>query len=255
MLDNTFWNDPDFDNIEELEPLAFYIYLMSNNSANSIGLYRFSKRQAVTDARLMPDKIEEYLKLLSGMEEPKIMYDHETKWIWVMGSFSRNYKAIKNKSIAKNVHKQIWEISQCCCPLYPHFEKKYSKLISLVAQQCDTIIGKGIGIEKDIVLKDDINRDSYISVFDSFRKLYPGTKRGNETEFENFVLKQENWQKILPELEALLKTQIEAKALLQEAKEFVPQWKNLKTWINNKGWEEEIAEPMKKPFRSRFDEK
>lgn len=68
--------------------------------------------------------------------------------------------------------------------------------------------------------------------FESFRKLYKGTKRGLDTEFLNFKSKHKDYKEVLP----LLKESIESQISLRESKkqqgEFVPEWKNLQTWIN-----------------------
>ena len=84
-------------------------------------------------------------------------------------------------------------------------------------------------------------------VFDVVRKAYPGTKRGLETEFYNFVWQSKhpkagmppfNFVEVLPLLKPAIKAQIQGR---QRAKlgDFVPPWKNFKTWINNRCWEEE----------------
>lgn len=78
-------------------------------------------------------------------------------------------------------------------------------------------------------------------IFDSFRKKYPGTKRGNDTEFENFKKKHKDWVKILPNLEAVINKQIEVRQNKKEKGEFTPEWKNLQTWINQRCWEEEYS--------------
>ena len=41
--------------------------------------------------------------------------------------------------------------------------------------------------------------------FDEFRKLYQGTKRGNQTEFENFIKKHKDWEEVINILETKLK--------------------------------------------------
>jgi len=81
---------------------------------------------------------------------------------------------------------------------------------------------------------------SFKDSFDMFRSKYPGTKRGNETEFDNFVKKYKDWKSILPLLSDIIDKQIAHKKEMEEAKMFVPEWKHLSTWINNRGWEEEL---------------
>ena len=77
--------------------------------------------------------------------------------------------------------------------------------------------------------------------FDNFRKLYPGTKRGNETEFTNFIKKHEDWKVVLNYLLPALNKQIAWRKEAGLTQQFVPQWANLQTWINQRRWEEEMG--------------
>jgi len=86
----------------------------------------------------------------------------------------------------------------------------------------------------------DIKEDDNKNKFDLFRTKYPGTKRGNETEYNNFIKKHGDWKDILPLLSDIIDKQIAHKKEMEEAKMFVPEWKHLSTWINNRGWEEEL---------------
>lgn len=91
-------------------------------------------------------------------------------------------------------------------------------------------------------------------IFDLFRKQYPGTKRSLETEFSNFQMKHKNWKEILPLLATSLKNQIESRAQKEQQGEWVPPWKHLRTWINNRGWEEEQSDPKVKNISRNADE-
>ncbi len=79
--------------------------------------------------------------------------------------------------------------------------------------------------------------DNDILIFENFRKGYPGTKRGLETEFRNFQ-KHKDWHLSLPLLLPALLSQIKWRTTQPEGN-FIPNWKNLQTWINNRSWEEE----------------
>ena len=85
-------------------------------------------------------------------------------------------------------------------------------------------------------------------LFDEFRVFFPGRKNGLEVEFNNFV-KKDGWREALP----LLKPAIENQKMWREQDKkngvFVPQWKNLSTWMNQKCWTEEPPsnEAPKKP--------
>lgn len=82
------------------------------------------------------------------------------------------------------------------------------------------------------------------SAFDDFRKIYPGTKRGLQTEFENFKKKHKDWKAIVSDLKGLLECQINEKACMERSGIFVPPWKHLSTYINQRCWEEELQNPQ-----------
>ncbi len=92
-------------------------------------------------------------------------------------------------------------------------------------------------IEKNRIDKKEL---SDLEIFDAFRKLYGGVKKGNQTEFKNFQKKHKDWKEILPKLTKIIQKQIEHRRRKELKKEFVPEWKHLTTWINNRCWEEEI---------------
>lgn len=94
--------------------------------------------------------------------------------------------------------------------------------------------------EKEGKKKIDVTAEkSGTETFEQFRAAYPGTKRGFPTEFLNFTKKHKDWRVCLGELASALKNQIQWRKEMETAKMFVPDWKNLKTWINNRCWEEE----------------
>jgi hypothetical protein len=89
---------------------------------------------------------------------------------------------------------------------------------------------------------DKNNKKEYnMSIFDLARKKYPGTKKGNETEFENFCKKHKDWEEVLPNLLSSIENQIAVREKKKIRAEFVPEWKHFRTWINGRCWEEEIA--------------
>lgn len=85
-------------------------------------------------------------------------------------------------------------------------------------------------------------------IFEVFRQNYPGVKRGFQIEFEDFKKKHpKTWAEVVMILSDRLQYQINAKAELASQGEFVPGWKHLQTWINNRSWEEEITITNTKP--------
>jgi DNA-binding transcriptional MerR regulator len=117
------------------------------------------------------------------------------------------------------------------------------------------------GITTDIPLENEneiVNENiiKYEIVFDNFRKNYPGTKRGLKTEFENYKKKHKDWKEVLNLLLIAVDDQIKVRELKRQKHEFVPEWKNLSTWINQRCWEEEteiklIQETEEKVFFKR----
>jgi len=87
----------------------------------------------------------------------------------------------------------------------------------------------------------EINLAENKTLFDTARKLYPGTKRGNDTEFEDFTKKHKDWECVLPLLEPAINTQIKGR----QSDEWHPEWKNFKTWLSNRSWEDEISKNTK----------
>lgn len=92
--------------------------------------------------------------------------------------------------------------------------------------------------ENRIIIKDEkeIKKNE---TFENFRKLYLGVKRGYETEFKNFTSKHKDWKDCLDLLLPALEKQIAVRKDKASKGQFVPEWKNLQTWINQRCWEEE----------------
>jgi len=81
--------------------------------------------------------------------------------------------------------------------------------------------------------------------FDKFRKVYPGTKRGLNVEYENLKLVCKKHKLKISEVIPLLKPAIENKIKANEIikdnkpKAFIAEYKYLKTWLNDRCWTEE----------------
>jgi hypothetical protein len=77
-------------------------------------------------------------------------------------------------------------------------------------------------------------------LFEEFRKIYLGTKRGLDIEFTNFYKKHKDWREVLPYLKVNYERQIEAKKS-QRGSIDLRYEKHLQTYINQRCWEEEIS--------------
>ena len=77
-------------------------------------------------------------------------------------------------------------------------------------------------------------------LFEEFRKIYLGTKRGLDVEFTNFCKKHKDWREVLPYLKVNYERQIGAKK--SQRGSIDPRYeKHLQTYINQRCWEEEIS--------------
>lgn len=87
------------------------------------------------------------------------------------------------------------------------------------------------------VMVEEVSDDEL--VFETFRKAYKGTKRGLNTEFTNFKKKHKDWREVLPLLLPAYQHQQELREQGKATGCFVPQEKNLQTYLNQRCWEEE----------------
>lgn len=76
--------------------------------------------------------------------------------------------------------------------------------------------------------------------FERFRKAYPGNKGGHKIEFENFKKKHSDYRTAVyllnPALDKLKAWREQKRRLSQ----FVPEYANLSTWLNQRRWEVEF---------------
>ncbi len=86
--------------------------------------------------------------------------------------------------------------------------------------------------------------DSLRLQFDEARKLYPGSKRGLDTEFATFR-KHKDWREVLPLLIPAIKEGQAHRDWLESCQKtnrkiFIANWKNFQTWLNGRFWEEQF---------------
>lgn len=99
---------------------------------------------------------------------------------------------------------------------------------------------------KETIFKSDNNK----LLFENFRKEYPGTKRGLDTEFKDFQ-KQNDWEMVLPRLKDAIIKEIEHNNAEINAGRFVPPYAHLKTWISQRRWEQEFGKIEKNQNESK----
>lgn len=76
--------------------------------------------------------------------------------------------------------------------------------------------------------------------FEEVRRAFQGRKRGAETEWENFRkrCRGKELETVLEMMEGL-RREIGWRTRARERGEFVPEWPNLSTWVNQRRWETE----------------
>ena len=105
--------------------------------------------------------------------------------------------------------------------------------------------------EKDTLL-DEINETKQneispdgemdmVNLFDEFRIAYRGTRRGLETELADFRKKHIGWMEIVPLLMPALERELMHRKQLAANQQFEPSWKNLRTWLSQRCWEQEFT--------------
>lgn len=115
-------------------------------------------------------------------------------------------------------------------------KNRWNKEIAVNQEDNTAVLPKsynGNTIREDNRIEEDI--------FNSFRLRYPGTKRGNQTEFYNLCKKHKDWKLVNSILSQAIENQINSRNIKRQKGEFIPPWKNLSTWINNRCWEEETT--------------
>jgi len=89
-------------------------------------------------------------------------------------------------------------------------------------------------------------------IFEEFRKIYPGKKRGLDTEFENFIKKHKDWRQVVPLLKHAAEIEISEREDAERRKTFYPVPANLQTWINQRRWEQFETESIPTPPESKW---
>lgn len=83
------------------------------------------------------------------------------------------------------------------------------------------------------------NTSELVEMFNQFRQAFPGTKRGLEVELDNLKRKYRNWRELIPLFMPALEKAKAWREGMTAAGQFVPSWPYLRTWINDRRWENE----------------
>lgn len=217
FIDTTLWTQNKW--FRKLKPKdkLFWIYLICNCDAVGVWEEDFELASFIIGDEFTKGEIDK-----TFAEKIKWFCD---KKIWIIDFCNFQYGVLKEENITNKPHQS-----------YIKLLKKHSLYIDYTNS-----IHRDKEKEKDKEQETDKDLDlELIKVFEIFRENYPGTKRGFDIEFEN-IKKHKDWKELIPILYDKLSYQMACRAEKELAGGFVPEWKNLKTWINQRCWEEEIA--------------
>jgi hypothetical protein len=228
------------------DPFTFKIWITLLAACGPDGIAECSAMFLESICRIPIDQVKKSLeKLMSRDENSRSINDEGRRVERVNGGYKIiNYLKYRDMSLksAEAERKRLYRDNKKCpdtsgrCP--------------------DSSASMSAYISSSVVLKEESEEKELL--FDNFRKLYPGTKLGNKTEFENFKKKNSDWKSVLLELLPALLNQKQWRNEMTVANMFVPEWKNLKTWINQRCWEMEKPEienkqVNNKPGRALFE--
>ena len=93
----------------------------------------------------------------------------------------------------------------------------------------------------------------YTEDFERARKLWPGVKRGCDTELAYLKSKHKDWIKVIPLMYPAIEQQIKRRQskIQTTPQPFIPPWKNFKTWLCNRCWEETEGSEVDPAIESR----
>jgi hypothetical protein len=222
------WFDFAFENPEKISPTHAAVYFFAIEHCNRLGWKRkFGFPTSMAMDAIGVKSYNTYIKVFNDLVDWGFFELAQKS----KNQYSSNIIALSkiNKALDKALDKA----------LIKHATKQ-----SESTQQSIDSINKQRTNKQRTINKEPLKGEKLI--FDSFRKNYPGTKKAIDTEFSNFK-KHKDWREVLPLLDDALKKQKEARAARARQRKFVPEWKNLQTWINQRCWEEEISTDTQTP--------
>lgn len=218
FLETTIWTQNKW--FRKLSPKykLFWIYLICN--CDSVGVWEedFELASFIIgedyDKESTTESLGDKIKWING------------KKLWIIDFCNFQYGVLNEENTANKPHQS-----------YISLLKKHSLWIDYTKTiQRDKDKEK----DKDIDIDKEEEKKKYKELFNTFRLSYGGTKRGLDTEFDNFIKK--NDIQVIDLLLPALEKEIRHRNKLQETKQFCPEWKNLQTWINKKCWEQEFPD-------------
>lgn len=227
------WKDEWFSSLAPVEKLVFLFLI---DSCDNAGFFELNTR---LNSYLIGISEVEYLGAIKGLNRGLLGAKNE-KVYWIKKFLFHQKNLPLNPE--NNAHKQIISIIQEKMVLF----NELSMFVKLGANEgLFSPIGKGKGkvvVDKGVQGETETDEETFKKAIVKFG----GTKRGAATELEDLKKKHKDWKEALQLIGPAIEKQIEAREQKKAAGVFVPEWKNLKTWLSQRCWEEVIeAQPVR----------
>lgn len=243
-INTRIWDDSWFTDLTPDEKLI-WIYLLTNPLTNLIGIYEIPVKRVAFDTGISLERVR---KAFESFQKAK------------KALFIENYVLLVNFYSNQSMNTNMVKGSKSHFDELPETIK--NEVLNNPLKGFETL-RNGLGMVRKYEYKskdeDEVKvevesefefeqesesetkeNDNLILIFDEFRKAYPGVKRGLDTELKT-LKKHKDWKTVIPQLESLLKSQHYAREENRKKGNFVPEWKHLQTYINQRGWEEQIT--------------
>ena len=200
----------------------------------------------VLDKKFKQSRKGWYNEVLSEVMKARSDFSRRQSVNGIIGNFWKKARRILNDKDYNRLKRLLKTTDNDL--LFNEISGKTIDIAMLNAMRTHLENGNGIVIENENVIENikidkggvgEKERDEK-NIFEIFRKKYPGTKRGLDTEFGNFTKRHTDHSSAVHLLLPALDNLIQWRTKKKEAGQFVPEYANLSTWINQRRWEAEL---------------
>jgi hypothetical protein len=240
FTDEKKWSDKWFRSLPPCNKIV-WIYLCDN--CDIAGFYEIDYESIAFHTGLDVDESRSSIEALSRGYIGAKTSDGSIDYIWIKNflKHQNNHLLNPNNNCHKGIIKRI-QMNLSAFPEIPEILGAQEGLFSPTSKSNSRSRSRSNSKSNSTVK----STDEDLAIFEEFRNEYKGFRKKADTEFNNFKKKHKDWKEVLPDLKQLLICQMNQREVLRKSGAFVPEWKHLSTWINNRCWEEEIQTPPKK---------
>lgn len=224
-----------------LSPWSKLVFAYLCDQCDIAGFYELNVPLMSVQTGLAPAQIDKALDGLTAIfrGEQKVVRCGDVFWLVKFILHQRNWPLNESNPAHRGILKSLEKHSVVFgCDLRKSLEtNNLPSPLQAPSMALDRVIGKGKGNGKGVR---GVGEGGIPEAFEAAQKLYPGRKRGAPTEFEDFKRKHKDWRDVVDCLQPALKILIAEREKNLRENKFVPPWKNFKTWLYNRCWEEAL---------------